>query len=360
MDANALETLSSTSSDAGVTFEHIDPSGLVERLNAILSNDEAGIEFDHERRSTVLEQNRRVQWFNQYAINELTLTRHSVGLAQDWVESTTHHDGVPDSMGCWSEDEYFNRRPGKLIAERLQLWTRGWEGDKHPEIHESLRLRIGCALRLPTEEWLPAFDTTYTVSIIPGKEPVETRKTRIGYQLLFTKFFPSWVFPGLADRVTKLLPNSVFRKDFVTKEDEKYVKLALEKAVEEQPTAVYRKAAIIVKDGAVIASATRGSQYYNDPQANGPSVEHRALSACPNLGFVPGATMYIAQFPCGIRLPPSIELIASSGIKRVVYALDNDRGYDKAAIMKLRMAGVEVAHVNDVKVPTPDTIVVDN
>jgi diaminohydroxyphosphoribosylaminopyrimidine deaminase / 5-amino-6-(5-phosphoribosylamino)uracil reductase len=125
-----------------------------------------------------------------------------------------------------------------------------------------------------------------------------------------------------------------------TAADREFMRQALELAARGLYTTTPnpRVGCVIVKDGAVIASGWH-------EKAGLPHAEALALKAAGERAR--GATLYLNLEPCSHhgRTPPCADAVVTSGIKRVVAAMqDPNPKVAGAGFAKLRAAGIEVEH----------------
>lgn len=120
-----------------------------------------------------------------------------------------------------------------------------------------------------------------------------------------------------------------------SKQDEKFMRQALELAKKAQPLPNPRVGAVIVKGGRAIARGyhRRAGWAHAEADALGKLEKRQAQ----------GATIYVTLEPCSHwgRTPPCTKAIIEAGIRRVVYAVDDPTRKVKGA-QELKKAGIEV------------------
>jgi len=124
--------------------------------------------------------------------------------------------------------------------------------------------------------------------------------------------------------------------DEITRQDERFMNLAVSLARKHRPSPNPRVGAVIVKDGEIVGRGVHA-------HAGGPHAEVVALVDAG--GQASGADMYVTLEPCSHhgRTPPCVDSIIKAGVRRVVFGCaDPNPLVDGSGAEKLRKAGILV------------------
>ena len=104
------------------------------------------------------------------------------------------------------------------------------------------------------------------------------------------------------------------------KSDEDFLREALELAYHNADTGGRPFGAVVVKDGAVLATGVNEILLTNDPTAHAEMSALRAASQVLGSPQLQGCVVYASGHPC----PMCLAAMRMSGVSRVVYALSNE------------------------------------